>query len=67
MIIYNKKGEFLEVIVRFARPDEALQIIALITKQHGAAYYPEMYEDPHVRSLIEDKLMYASWWKPKQV
>jgi hypothetical protein len=59
MIVYNKKGESLEVTLRFARPEEALQIIALITKQHGAAYYPEMYEEPHVHKLIEDKIMYV--------
>jgi hypothetical protein len=53
MTIYNKKGESRDVVFRFARPDEAPQLIALLKKQHGIGYYPEMYDEAYVRNLIE--------------
>jgi GNAT superfamily N-acetyltransferase len=59
MTIYNKKGESLDIVFRFARPDEAPQIIALLKKQHGAAgYYPKMYDEVYIKGLIKtEKLL----------
>jgi hypothetical protein len=53
MTVYNKRGESLEILFRFARPDEAPEIIALLKKQHGIGYYPEMYDVAYVKNLIE--------------
>jgi hypothetical protein len=57
MVVYNKKGDAREIIIRFARPDEASQMITLLKKQHGSCYYQKMYEENYVRKLIEDKVL----------
>ncbi|MDR3161537.1 MAG: hypothetical protein LBU28_07990 [Spirochaetaceae bacterium] len=52
MTIYNKKGESRDVVFRFARPDEAPHLIALLKKQHGIGYYSKMYDETYMKDLI---------------
>jgi GNAT superfamily N-acetyltransferase len=53
MTVYNKKGESRNIVFRLARAEDVPRIIALLKKQHGTGYYPEMYDEAYVRNLIE--------------
>lgn len=52
--IYNKQGKSLDITIRFAYPDEALLLIALMKKQHGDYYQnPKFYDENYVREGLE--------------
>jgi hypothetical protein len=53
MTVSNKEGEFRNVVFRLARPGDVPRIISLLKKQHGAGYYPKMYDEAYVRESME--------------
>jgi hypothetical protein len=53
MIVYNREGESIDVVFRFAVPGDVPQIISLLKKQYGSGYYSVMYDEAYVKDLIE--------------
>jgi GNAT superfamily N-acetyltransferase len=59
MTVYNKKGESLNLVSRFACPDDVPRIISLLKKQHGIGYYPKMYDEAYVKDLIKREQLWV--------
>ncbi|MFP3040556.1 hypothetical protein LQZ19_01930 [Treponema primitia] len=58
MVLYNKKGNSLDVNIRLARPEEAPQLIALLLKQHGLNYpNRKFYDEIFLRQALASGIL----------
>jgi hypothetical protein len=58
MVIYNKKGNSLDIKIRLARPEEAPELIALLLKQHGLNYpNRKFYDENFVRQALASGIL----------
>jgi hypothetical protein len=58
LVLYNKKGNSLDINIRLARPEEAPQLIELLLKQHGFNYpNRKIYDENFVRQAIASGIL----------